>query len=41
VIGFDVLHDVSMHHQFRNSGKIVGVDISQDTKELQDIRMGQ
>ena len=41
VIGFDVLHDVSMRHQFRNCGKTVDVDISRDTEELQNIWVGQ
>jgi len=37
----DRLHDISMHHQFRDSGKIARVDISQDADELQDVWMGQ
>ena len=41
VIGPDVLHDVSMHHQFCNGGKIGDVNILQNTEELQDIWMRQ
>ena len=41
MIGLDILHNVSVRHQFCNGGKIVGVDISQDAKEPQNVWVGQ
>lgn len=37
VIGLNVLHNVSMHHQFCHCGKFADVDILKDAEELQDI----
>lgn len=40
VIGLDILHDISVLHQFCDGRKIMGVYISQDAKEFQDIWVG-